>query len=322
MNSLTFDKISGVVSIQDLGRNHAQHLGFSGAGAADEYSYLLANALLGNEPNAAMLEITLGQMSVTANNDCTIVLTGADCQALISKSSPLETPATSKSLKLNQVTHLAKGEQLHLHLPKTQIYSYLAIKNGFDCPTWLESVSQSSNEYPLGFTLAKLQTGSNIHFFRQDNDNKTTQNLFNEKRLSYFHQQGQLTLRFLPSQLWQALTACKQQLLLEQEFTLSPDINRMGIRLKGEPIDLNEDKTLSKPVCFGTIQCPDDGQLIILMKDRQTIGGYPVLGTVIQTDLFRFSQKRPGDAVRFLPISLSQAQAQLLAFREKFQLPL
>lgn len=320
MNSLTFDKISGAVSIQDLGRNHAQHLGFSGGGAADEYSYLLANSLLGNKPNTPALEIMLGQVSITANNDCTVVLTGADCQATI-VNNHATTQGKSQPIKMYQVVQLRKGEQLHLQRPKAQIYSYLAIKNGFDCPSWLESVSQTSNEYELGFTLAKLQTGSTIHFFPQEN-NHATQNVYSERHHYYFHQQGLLTLRFIPSQLWQALTSCKQQLMLEQEFTLTPDMNRMGIRLKGEPIELNEDKTLSKPVCFGTIQCPDDGQLIILMKDRQTIGGYPVLGTIIQSDLFRLSQKRPGESVRFIPISLSQAQAQLLAFREKFLLPL
>ncbi len=96
----------------------------------------------------------------------------------------------------------------------------------------------------------------------------------------------------------------------------------MGYRLKGTQtrLDIADSirSTLSKPVCFGTIQCPSDGQPIVLMKDRQTVGGYPVLGTVIQTDLFRLSQKRPGETVRFVPTTLAQAQAQLAAFREKF----
>ena len=86
--------------------------------------------------------------------------------------------------------------------------------------------------------------------------------------------------------------------------------NTLGITIKN--------KALSKPVCYGTMQMPNADQVIVLMKDRQTIGGYPVLGNVIQTDLFRLSQMRAGQKVKFLPTSLNSAQQQLTQFYLRF----
>ena len=100
----------------------------------------------------------------------------------------------------------------------------------------------------------------------------------------------------------------------------------MGYRLTYDAPNLLSEKSklmlkrkkLSKPVSYGTIQLPVDNNPIVLMKDRQTIGGYPVLGNVMQTDLFRLAQKRPGEHVRFVPTTLVFAQQQLASFRKKW----
>ena len=320
MPSLTINRLKGTATFQDLGRNTAQHLGFSGSGAADEYSYLLANQIIGNafdektSPNnhtaPAAIEVTLGQLSLIANAKCQLVITGADCQTQVTLNS-----GEKRAVKNNQVFTLSQGDELHLGLPKTQLHSYLAVKGGFRAKHWLNSVSQTGNEQSLGFTDAKLTVGSALSFQLNETSLITQKKLNNN-----FHQSGQLTLRFLPSQLWQNLATNIKQQFLAQGYLISPQSNRMGYRLTGEALTLdNVANTLSKPLNYGTIQLPPDGQPIVLMKERQTIGGYPTLGTVFQTDLFRLSQQRPGEKVRFLPATLAHAQAQLHAFHLKFQ---
>lgn len=159
-----------------------------------------------------------------------------------------------------------------------------------------------------------------------------------------------LVIRFIPHKLWNGISKTNQQQFCSTVYRVSVDSNRMGYRLVNEANDFeisdhlimsllqsekeskneaentgnstNSEKTakLSKPVNYGAIQIPENGQPIILMKERQTIGGYPVLGSVIQTDLFRLSQKRPGEQIRFEPLSLEKAQQQLLAFYQRFRI--
>ncbi len=160
MNQLTITKLNGIASMQDLGRNNAQHLGFSGSGAADEYSFCLANSLVGNAVNTPALEITLGQISLTANAPCRFVLTGADCQATIVQANL----ATTHQVNTNQCYLLAKNDTLQLHAPKQQLHSYLAVQGGFICQRWLNSASQASNEFTLGFGDPTIGCGSSLLF--------------------------------------------------------------------------------------------------------------------------------------------------------------
>lgn len=334
MPFLTIKKLKGRASFQDLGRNNAQHLGFSGSGAADEFSYLLANYLLNNKLSNPTIELTLGQLTLVANSSCQLVITGADCQPNIRLNNGKEI-----IVKNNEIFDLSKGDELNLGIPKNQLHSYIAIRGGFLAKSYLNSVSQTINEYALKLGEAELAVGVQLYF--SVNSSVITEtantnpavlhpaNISSEKPISQpeikdnFHQSEQLFLRFLPSPLWFQLTKKTQQLFLSQPYHITQQSNRMGYRLCGERISeiitfKKKSPALSKPTNYGTIQLPDDGQPIVLMKERQTIGGYPTLGTVIQTDLFRLSQKRPGEKVYFVPTSLEQAQAQLLAFHEKF----
>lgn len=301
-------KCADNISVQDLGRNQAQHLGFSGSGASDEYSFLLANHLLGNDANTPALEVMLGNIELTFTHTGQFVITGADCNASLD----------GITLENHQV-YIAQPQQvLKLSTPKKMLLSYIAFVGGFNCPKWLGSSSQTRNDFNLPLGLEKITLGQLF----QANNNIAEKHLkpiaAMKKRVNLFHQSGELGLRFIPSQFWFSLSEKNQQVLLNQRYQISPDSNRMGYRLKGQPLTILAQSNLSKPVNFGAIQLPDDGQPIILMKERQTIGGYNTLGVVIQTDLFRLAQKRPGESVRFLPIDLMQAQAQLQAFKLKF----
>ncbi|MCO4799587.1 MAG: hypothetical protein KC484_10240, partial [Colwelliaceae bacterium] len=146
MTYLLINKLKGQASFQDLGRVSAQHLGFSASGAADEYSFLLANKLINNKLNAPAIEVTLGQLSLSASGQCNIVITGADCQSYIIKKKGEKLPVRN-----NLIFTLSEGDELNLSIPKQQLHSYIAISGGFITKNWLNSASQTTNEYSLGF---------------------------------------------------------------------------------------------------------------------------------------------------------------------------
>jgi len=328
-NFITVIKKNGLCSIQDLGRMASQHLGFSAGGVADEYAFLFANYLLtlndqhsnllsadplSNTLNIAQLEITLGQISYKVAQKCTIAITGADCDATIN----------DQPIKNWQVHQLNPNDMISFAQPKVGLHSYLAFAGGIQSKRWLNSQAQTSTEQSLAFSAPVIHEASIITLSDKccvsDEDIKKT---IKTLLPSAFYQKipATLTLRFIPQALWLSLSTKQQQAFSNHQFSISANSNRMGYCLTPLPentITSSKAPTLSKPVTFGTIQLPKNNQPIILMKERQTIGGYPVLGVVIQTDLFKLSQLRPGNNVQLIPTTLDFAQQQLKAFYQKF----
>lgn len=310
----------GYISIQDLGRFNQQHLGFSASGAADEYAFRYGNYVLGNQTNAAALEITFGQISLSANCSCSFIITGADCQATINK----------MPIKHWQIHTLQTNDVLTLTAPKNGIYSYLCVYGGIQNKQFLASRTELTDAVKAGL---KTQ----IHRHNKVNENeiplaecaeitnnphKKLINVAASDQLPedyYCLNDKSLTLRFIPHSSWQLLSDKDKNLFLQQKYQLSNSCNKMGYRLSAqESLYLTPEPRLSKPTTLGTIQLPPDGQPIVLMKDRQTIGGYPVIGTVIFTDIPRLAQRRSGQNVTFCQTTLEQAQAQYLAFLSRF----
>jgi biotin-dependent carboxylase-like uncharacterized protein len=288
--------------------------------------------------NDAAIEITLGQISFKANTACTVAITGADCQAKINN-------VTINNWQCHQ---LHAGDIIAFAMPKTQLHSYLTILGGFTCQTaqqpWLGSLAQTVNEMALGFTGEALRVGSKLYFSTQNQPlakatpaQQTQLESLKANRPTtapaLFYPQKKLTLRVMPSRLFLKMSSAQQQQFIATEYVISSDSNRMGYRLQVKPPQtsspspspdkkiltqqLRSQCLLSMPVTYGMVQFPDNEQPIILMKERQTMGGYPVLGTVMQTDLFRLSQMRPGGEVAFTLITHPEAQQQLQAFYQK-----
>jgi biotin-dependent carboxylase-like uncharacterized protein len=346
-NHLEIVTLNGKASIQDLGRLNAQHLGFSVSGAADEYAYRYANKLIADHQSqitasnknkqqaCAALEITLGQITLRANAACTIAITGADCQVQLNKN----------TISNWQCYQIQADDIIDFAMPKNGLHSYLAILGGLKLAEkqqpWLDSFAQTDNEMALDVLGKKLIVGSKLFFPRQIlpstmqcqqkcHRKVVPSALYKPNAPELFYPQQQLTLRFIASALFLQLPIEKQQTFLANQYAISPDSNRMGYRLvlKEKPILTNVNKilpttlradcVLSKPVTYGMIQLPENEQPIVLMKERQTMGGYPVLGSVMQTDLFRLSQMRPGQKISFSLINYQLAQQQLQAFYQKF----
>lgn len=342
--------IKGRASIQDLGRLKAQHLGFSASGAADEFAFLFANKLIAQHYNTSKakiakalthskqqwpaIEITLGQMSFKAYAQCTIAITGADCAAKIN----------NIQVKNWQIHTLEANDIIEFSMPKSGLISYLAVYRGFTCQPnqkpWLESYAQTQNELALGFSGEPLTCDSKLYFSAQTQTplnitkascHRSTSPLLRAPAI--FYAKEKITLRMMPSRLFLQMSNAQQQQFLSTEYIINTNSNRMGYRLATKPLlseptaakilpdNLRAQHLLSMPVTYGMVQFPENEQAIILMKERQTMGGYPVLGTVMQTDLFRLSQMRPGEKVCFSVVSPSQARQQLAAFYQKFISP-
>ena len=319
IDALKIEKLTGLCSIQDEGRDAHQHLGFSGSGAADLYAFYSANQLLGNNIAQPALEILMGQISFKALNDCQIALTGADCQPTVN----------GNKIPHWQCINLQQGDLLELNQPQANLMTYVAIKGKIVSQSWLNSQSQTLSEQKLGFGEAKLAQHSIIKLSPSDAENPLDDVLVKEHAAKLqFYSHPLLTLRFNPRPLWHKLKAEQQNFYLNQSFSITANSNRMGYRLTSNDNSvvttkitekLNQEAKLSMPVCYGTIQLPDADSPLILMKERQTIGGYPTLGTVMQTDMFRLSQMRPGEQVKLIPTSITHAQMQLKSFLQKFR---
>ena len=323
---LTITELKGQVSIQDLGRPQAQHIGFSASGAADEFGLLTTNKLLNKPLNSAALEVIFGQVSLTVNQPCQLVLTGADCQAYFCSEQE-----SKQLLSPYQIYNLAPKKTLVLQRPKHGLVSYIAFNALFDAPSFANSQAQTMAEQALTLTEPTINLGSKLRLTSATTilvppntaTSVKTEQLFKTVIANFYHYltEDVLTLRFIASELWYQLDCEKQQQIINQEvYTVGASSNRMGYQLTGLslPVQVHSKQVLSKPVCYGTIQLPSENSAIVLMKERQTIGGYPTLGTVIQTDLFRLSQLRPGQQVKLIPISVNSAQQQLKSFYQKF----
>ncbi len=306
------------ISLQDLGRQQNLSIGVPSSGVADEHGYLRANQLLGNKANAPALEIMLGGIQFTAQVDCFIAIFGI---------AP-EINVNDKAVPHCQALQLKSGDQVSISPLKQGIYCYLAITGGFFSSTWFESVAgQCEHQTSYQVENSQIKTG----LTKSDESFATKKNKQLIQASRNFYSQEKLITRFIPNTLYEHLDDAIKNDIQSLTFVIDNQSNKMGYRLNRESEEIAHANRifdhitqltgdLSKPVNFGQIQLPSDKQWIVLMKDRQTMGGYPTIGTIMKTDLFRLSQMRPGQQISFIPISVEQAQMQLSMFYQKLNL--
>ena len=265
----------------DLGRPRSRALGVPVGGAADRAALMLGNALVGNAPAAPALEVCLRGPVLRAEAQVGCVVFGA----------PFALASARQVLHAGVTFTLEVGEELHIGSTAQGMRAYVCVRGGFHGPIILGSVS----------TLESLEAGAQLRgatgcirgrFFSP----VVTEELATER----------LLVRVVPGLQadWFADTA-----FYDQEFSVTPALDRMGIRLESRPLPYPERELVSEPVCPGAVQVTRDGQCIVLGVDCQTIGGYPKIAQVIQADLDKRAQLRPGDFLRFRKVSLEVAVA-------------
>ncbi len=280
-------------TLQDRGRYGYQHLGIAPAGVMDRVAMHMANALTGNPPTTAVIEMHFPGPAIRFTSDSLIALSGADALVLLNKQEPIP---------INRTVYIQAGTTLHIEKGLNGQRLYLAIRGGFDSSGWLNSCS-TAQVFPKGGRVFVKNDVLGIN-------TPTSLNQPNGFALPWFVPAVNYSnkIRFIPGQAYQQLTADSLERHSET-FTISNNSNRMGYRLNGPSLVQREThELLSSAVVFGTIQLLPSGQLIILMADHQTTGGYPCLGHVISADLPALAQMGAGTQLKLEPVDLLAAK--------------
>lgn len=275
-----------LTSVQDLGRHGFRASGVTVGGAADPAAAAVANLLVGNPADAALLEITLAGPTLRFETAARIALAGASFPGLAGWR-PLEMNAHS-TIDLGHASQGCRG--------------YLAVAGGIDVPVMLGSRSTHLAAGFGGFCGRALQAGDRLPIGEADRPATDSRWSLSPSLLALPQRPTRIRL-MLADDLSATAGA-----LVGSTYRVTTQSNRMGLRLTGLPIEHHGDG-ISRAVLPGTIQLPPDGQPILLLADSQTIGGYPVLGHVASADLRLAAQLRPGDELVFEPASRSEAHA-------------
>jgi len=271
--------------VVDLGRPNYRSLGVPLGGAADRAAFLQGNALIGNPLNAAALEFALVGPTLRAECDIAAVIFGAPFQA---------------SVRVGTTFNLRAGDVVRIGPTTVGLRGYLCIRGGLQVAEVLGS--RSAFEPVAKGQVLPCESG------------RVKPRSLAEPILRFASAGTPVTLRCLPGP--QADWFDLRQ-FFDQPFTVSPASNRMGLRLHGQALTRPACELVSEPVCPGTVQVVNDGQCIVLGVDGQTIGGYPKVAQVIAADLDLLGQLRPGQALTFQRVSITDAERsfQQLAMR-------
>lgn len=282
--------VGSLATLQDRGRRGAQQWGFSESGASDRYAYDWANRLLANSENAAAIEITLGRLQIEFSAPTYVALTGADMTATLN----------GEALR-NWSSHAVKaGDHLCLGYARTGLRAYLAIDGGFLAPTMFGSVSSVARENIGPYLHAPLHIGTSLSY--RPTLARKRKTITPPRFIPNY--QNTLELHFFASEQYAQFSTKAQQRLTTGCYTICQNSDRMGYQLRGNNIEWQHSDIVSEGIALGSIQVPANGQPIVLLSDRQTIGGYPKIGCVRREDTFQLAQRRPGQHVRFVKARL------------------
>jgi biotin-dependent carboxylase-like uncharacterized protein len=286
-------KDPGMLSlVQDAGRFGAYSIGLTNGGPVDSEAFQWANRLCANALNATAIEVSIGGFALIAQIDTTIAVAGANM--------PLKINHQKKDLWRS--INVKAGDLIELGFASQGIRSYLAVAGGFTIQEVFGSTATVCREGVGGLTGDKLKKGDILPCTNYRR--KTNLVLPEPFRPKYCKE---VVLRTVPSYQQKHFSSFQQRLFFSSEYEISKSFDRMGYRLTGRKIKSDIEGILSEGICYGAVQIPADGQPIVLLNDRQTIGGYPKIGAVSSIDTAKLGQLKQGDKVHFDFISMEQA---------------
>ena len=304
-----------LTSVQDLGRLGFRQFGVSVGGALDSHALRVANLLVGNAESAAGVEVTLGGFRLRFVDDRIVAWCGGEFDVRLG----------SMSVAAGHAALVRAGQELMFNQPKVGCRCWLGISGEIDVPIMLGSRSTDLRTNFGGFDGRALRDSDEIALGKNSKHAQSLVDLLREQRISSWSPphdwsspaQREPILRVMRGSDWNRFNDVTIQRFTNEVFIVSPDSDRMGVRLEGIELKRDHDIDLiSEAVVPGTIQVPPGGKPIVLLGDCQTIGGYPKIAHVISVDLPIAAQLRVGDRVRFCEVSLREAH-RLLAKRER-----
>jgi antagonist of KipI len=304
-----------LTSVQDLGRVGFRKFGVSLGGALDSHALRVANLLVGNKESAAGLEITFGGLRLRFTDDRIVAWGGGNFDARVA----------STTLPAGHPGLVHAGEDFSIESPAIGCRAWMAISGGIDVPIVLGSRAADLKGGFGGVNGRAIRDGEELPLGQTPERSKTLVEKLRAQRIAPWKPphnwsspaQREPQLRFIRGTDADRCAPETMKVFSEASFFVSPDSDRMGIRLDGPQLEqTSEVELLSEAVAPGTVQVPPSGKPILLLNDCQTIGGYPKLAHVITADLTIAAQLRPADIVRFREVSITDAH-RILAERER-----
>ena len=303
---LRFVRVGGQVTLQDTGRRHAMHTGFTEGGAMDLHAYFWSNRLLERHSAAPVFEVTLGNTEIEFLQNCQIAITGADLDAKLN--------GESLSPWNNYVIN--RSDILTFGLPKTGLRSYLAVNADIEVERFFDSVSSVVREQMQGVAAqTEIKTGTEIL----------------TKEIAEVGLSHSVPKRFIPDYnalLKLELIAGYQfeqfpkeaiKTLLNSTYTISANSNRMAYSLEGPAINHDIQTLASEGIACGAIQIPPDGQPVILLNDRQSMGGYPKVGCITKITAGSLAQRISTAEVVFVLSEMMNSHANFIRLQHFFR---
>ncbi len=281
----------GLLSLlQDAGRLGQHRIGLTTGGPLDKGAFDLCNRLLQNDTNATAIEVSFGGLELEADSDTFICLTGAAMPLTINGE---EQPRYA-------VLPVKAGDRIQLGYAQHGCRAYLGVAGGFDVAPSFGSAATVVREGVGGLAGdgSKLKAGDVLACAEPG-----------QRRRLYLPPEHQpryhdtVTVRVIPGYQQAHFSRYEQRRFFSHAYRVSDRSDRMGYRMEGPAISCEIEGILSEGICLGAIQIPADGQPIVLLNDRQTIGGYPKIGSALSLDLAQMAQLQPGGTVYFTPIT-------------------
>jgi len=285
-----------LTTIQDRGRYGWARYGVPASGPMDSAAFDAANRLVANQPDAAGLEITLTGPTLQAAADCLIAVCGAEFELRVGS---LDVPTW-------HAVFVRAGDRIVFGERRSGMRAYLAAAGGIEVPTFLGSRATYLPGQFGGMEGRRLETGDRLQL-----GTPQVRSLFEQAGQAWPHK---LRPPYRPDSCVRVILGPQDDyfasealaLFLQAEFHVTPNSDRMGLRLNGPALrHRNRTGIVSDGVTSGSIQVPPDGHPIVMMVDHQTTGGYPKIATVISEDLPLLAQMLPGDSVRFSAAELA-----------------
>jgi antagonist of KipI len=306
-----------LTTFQDLGRYGFSQFGVPPSGASDTFSLRVCNLLVGNREEGACLEITLTGLKIKALREVVIAITGGDLSPVLN----------GEPLEMWRTLLLVEGDVIHFKKVRAGCRAYLTVGGGFAVAKIMGSSSTYLSGKFGGFEGRALRRGDVLYAFDISSPLNKLGLRFPSDWLPLWKKE-EMFLRVIPGPQDHHFTEKGFQTFFSSSYQVTPQCDRMGVRLEGPKIERRsdvEESIISEGLISGTIQVPGDGKPIIILTELVT-GGYTKIATIISPDLPKVAQLKPGDHVRFNPVSIEEAylllreqEERLREFKENFQ---
>lgn len=306
---IVFNKGGVFTTVQDYGRMGHQNQGFHVCGVMDRHSFWIANLLVDNKEKEAVLEFMINGPTLYFTTDTVIAITGGDFDPKIN----------GEPIPMYRAVEVKKGDELEMGFCKSGVWGYIAFAGGLDVPLVMGSRSTDIKCGFGGYKGRKLMDGDEIEF---ETSVKTLPNMKDRHVESVEYGQNVVDIRVTMGPQDDYFSQEGIDAFLNTFYTVTHECDRMGYRLEGTPIEHSQKGAdiVSDGIAKGAIQVPKNGQPIVLLSDRQTVGGYTKIANVISVDLSKLVQCKYPQQIHFVAVGIEEAQRIYAMERERIKL--